>query len=115
MNNKKQLYSDGLVKLTEEAICFRHYYFPVGGSKSIPLVDVIRIEQRSPTLLNGKWRLWGTSDFRRWFPVDWSRPKRDAIFFLVRSGGKKSIGFTVKDTREFIEALKKSGVNLVTG
>ena len=113
MNNSKPLYSDGLVELTDEAILFRHYYFPIGGSRSIPIVDIKQIEQRPPTLSNGKWRLWGTSNFRQWFPVDWRRPKRDAIFFLIRSGRKKKIGFTVEDNEEFVEAVKNSGIDFM--
>ena len=113
MTGRERLYSDDLIELTEEAILFRHYYFPVGGSRSIPLDEIRRIEQGAPTLQNGQWRLWGTSDFRRWFPLDWRRPKRDAIFFLIRPAGKKDIGFTVEDSGQFVEAVKKSGLALV--
>ncbi len=108
------IYSDSLVELTAETLVFRRYYFLFGfGSKTVPLSLVERIEKRPPTLLNGKWRLWGSSYLRRWFPADWGRPKRDAILFLVMRGKTFQIGFTVKNTGDFLKAAKASGIAVV--
>ena len=43
---------------------------------AFPKID--RIKGVEPTLVTGK---WGTGDLNIWFPADFSRNKRDKIFF----------------------------------
>jgi hypothetical protein len=104
-------YSDGLVEVSENAIRFRHYYFPI-GAKFVRFSDILRLEKRPPTLLNGKWRLWGTGDFRTWFPKDWRRPWRSCIFFLHLATQKTRIGFTVENAVKFMEIIKSKGLTI---
>jgi hypothetical protein len=99
------LYSDQLVEVFADGIRFKTYYFPF-GSKFI-LFSLVRSWERKPsTLSNGKWRLWGSGDFKTWFPLDWLRPGRDAIFFLTLATQKTRIGFTVENTEKFLAAVK---------
>lgn len=52
---------------------------------------------KKPTLWNGKWRLQGTGNFKTWYPLDFSRPKRDRIFLATLKDHWITIGFTVED------------------
>jgi hypothetical protein len=97
--------------VSESGIQFRHYYFPI-GSKSVPFADIMSIESKPNTLLNGKWRLWGTGDFMTWFPRDWKRPQRSSIFFLRLAGQKIRIGFTVENAEQFIRVIESKGVKV---
>jgi hypothetical protein len=73
------------------------YYFPF-GKKHVTLSDIEYIEAKTPTLLNGKWRIWGTGDFITWFPCDSSRPIRDTIFIAHLKNRIVRIGFTVEES-----------------
>ena len=99
------LYADNLVTLCERRIYFHHYYLS-GSSKSVELSELERIDIKKPTLGNGKWRLWGTGNFRTWFPCDWDRPSRDTIFVASLRGVWTRIGFTVEDSKRFKEQLQ---------
>lgn len=90
------LYSDSLVEITQDAICFKAYYFPV-GSKRVWFADIDHVTAEKPTLLNGRFRIQGSNDLRTWFPRDWHRPARPEIFFARLRGSSRGIGFTVED------------------
>ena len=105
-------YADRLIRITDDAILFRCYYFP-WGSKRVELSAIDHVEVLQPTLLNGKWRIHGTGDFRTWFPRDVKRPRRDLIFILNLHRKRRRIGFTVEDSN----AVKKffADKNMITG
>ena len=91
------LYDDGLVTITPAGITFHKYYI-IGTSKTVPVSDITEIDVYAPSLINGKWRIWGSSTLTTWFPLDWDRPKRDAIFIARLRSQSMNIGFTVKDS-----------------
>ena len=103
--SKEIIYSDKLVEMTTDTIAFRNYYFPF-GAKCIDLSNVDSIEIKEPTLLNGKWRIHGSGDFKTWFPRDWKRPSRDKIFIMNLSNSHRRIGFTVEDSAKAISIFK---------
>lgn len=94
---KEALYSDRLVTVTRDAITFYNYYFP-WGNKTIPVEEIQSIESLEPSLLNGKYRYWGTGGFGGWMPLDWQRSSRDRIFLLKYKNKKFQIGFTVENS-----------------
>ncbi len=96
MTTANVLYSDSLVEITQEAICFKAYYFPF-GSKRVRFSDIDRITAEKPSLRNGQYKLHGTGDFVNWFPRDWKRPRRAVIFFARLRGSSHGIGFTVEE------------------
>lgn len=106
------IYSDELVDVYENGIQFKRYYFPTSKAKFVKFSDILRIEKKQPTLMNGKLRYWGSGDFITWFPLDWKRPERNAIFFLLLSTQKLRIGFTVENTEAFIEAIEPKGIKI---
>jgi len=93
--NQPPLHADKLIIVTQDAITFRWYYF--WGSKTVPIADIESIQVLEPTVLNGKWRIWGTSGPGGWLPLDWSRPSRDRIFLLHYKNKKFQIGFTAEN------------------
>ena len=107
------LYSDKLVVIKDDEISFHNYYFPTFFDKTVKYSEVEKIEILKPTLLNGKYRYWGTGDFLHWYPMDMRRSRREVIFILYRKGKRIKIGFTVEDAEKVTEILKnKAGIRL---
>jgi hypothetical protein len=109
--DEQSAYSDSLVEVSQTGIQFRYYYYPI-GTKFVRFSDILRLEKRPPTLSNGKWRLWGTGDFRTWFPKDWRRPQRSCIFLLRLATQKTRIGFSVENPEKFMEVIKSKGLKI---
>ncbi len=106
------IYSDKLVDVDDNGIRIKNYYFPSAKAKFVKFSDILIIEKKQPTLRSGKWRYWGTGNFKTWFPLDWSRPKRDCIFFFRPANQKIRIGFTVENTKAFIDAVKSKSIKI---
>jgi hypothetical protein len=98
------LYADRVLQLYGDGLYFPVYYFPWGG-RFVPFADVERIECLRPTLLSGKWRLWGTSNLKMWFPLDARRNTREVIFHLYHKGRRGGIGFTAENSHRVRELL----------
>ena len=98
------LYSDRLVSLTDDALVLKRYYFPY-GSRRVELDRVTRVRILRPSLMNGKWRLWGTGTFKIWFPLDLHRPERERVFVMELKGEWRQIGFTVENWEQFRDLL----------
>ena len=101
----RQYYDDGLVQLDRYALTLRRYHFPSGTSKVIPL-QAIRSYKAEPlgTLIQ-RFRLWGSSDLRRWLPLDLQRPLRSTLVTLEVAGTWPSPAFTPADPAEFLRAF----------
>ena len=109
------LYQDSLITLTDKAIVFHSYYFPFGGDKRVPLEQIEYIRVREVKASTGKFRLWGTSDFRTWYPRDLQRSSRDCIFSASLRNRFRRIGFTVENAEPFTKLLKARGLLLSDG
>lgn len=103
------LYSDSLICITKDLVRFENYYFPF-GSKSIAISQIDHIETLIPTILNGKWRIHGSGDFRTWFPRDLKRSRRDLIFIIHLHNKWRRIGFTAEDSGAVIEIFKDKNI-----
>jgi hypothetical protein len=103
------LYADKLVVITPAALTFHNYYL-WGADKTVPVNDIEKIGLFEPTMMNGKWRLWGTTGFGGWFPLDWNRPSRDCIFIMRRKSKNFRIGFTAEDSLKAEDALRGLGL-----
>ncbi|WP_292466182.1 hypothetical protein [Methanolobus sp.] len=106
------IYSDKLLDVDDKGIRIKNYYFPLGQAKFVKFQDIFKMEKRQPTLTTGKWRIWGSSNLITWFPLDWSRPKREFIFFIQMATQSTRIGFTVEDSKAFIEAIDSKGIRI---
>ena len=100
------LYQDNLIEIRNDSIILKHYYFPF-ISKKILFNNIEKIDTKEPTLINGKWRIWGTGSLTVWFPIDIFRPMRDEIFFITYKNKKIRSGFTVEDSEKVEIILKE--------
>jgi hypothetical protein len=100
-------YDDGMVQLDREAITLRRYHFPSGTAKII-LLDKVRGYRAEPLgLLLHRFRIWGSSDLRRWLPLDMHRPFRSTLITLDVPGTRPSPAFTPADAEEFTALLDR--------
>lgn len=98
-------YDDGLVQLDRAAITLRRYHFPSGTSKVIALESIRGYKAESLGLFTQRLRIWGSSDFRRWLPLDIRRPLRSTLITLDVPGTWPSPAFTPARPDEFIALL----------
>ena len=104
--NENILYSDKLIEIRNDSILFHNYYFPIPSDKTAKFDEIENFFTVTPTIINGKYRYWGSGDFILWFPLDTQRSKRDIIFILHRKNKKIKIGFTVEDSEKVTDLLK---------
>jgi hypothetical protein len=103
-------YSDSLVRISDDAITFRHYSLPFGSPRRVKFSDIDHIACETPTIANGKRRIWGTGSFSIWYPFDHHRPERDRIFFATLKGRGMKIGFTVEHPEQVTAILSRKGL-----
>jgi hypothetical protein len=98
------LYRDKLVEIDDDSILVRNYYYPF-GNKRVKFDNIDNIIVEKPTLMSGKYRYYGTGDFRTWFPPD-DRTSRDKIFIIKLKKNWWRIGLTVENFQIFLNQIK---------
>jgi len=101
----RQYYDDGLIQLDRHALTLRRYHFPSGTAKVIPVQHIRGYEATPLGMFQQRFRIWGTSDFRRWLPLDVARPTRATLITLDVPGLRLHPAFTPERPAEFIEML----------
>ena len=106
------IYADTLVRITEESILFRWYYFPLPLPKRVFFSTVDHVEILAPGLWHGSETIWGWSsiDFMTWAPLDFKRRSRDAIFVMFQKHTRMRIGFTVEHSKIVRFLLQERGL-----
>lgn len=99
------VYDDGLVQLDWAAITLRRYHFPSGTSKVIALDTIRGYKAEGLGVFTQRFRIWGSSDLRRWLPLDLSRPFNSTLITLDVSGTWPSPAFTPARPDEFTALL----------
>ena len=89
-----------IVRITRKHITLNDYYFPSGNARTVSLDDIEWIQIKDATIMNGKWRIHGTGNFKTWFPKDVHRPGSSKIFFAKLKSQWVKIGFTVEHEKE---------------
>lgn len=105
MTQPQPQYDDGLIQLDRQAITLRRYHFPSGTSKVIPLRTVRGYQTQALGLALNRFRIWGSSDLRRWLPLDIWRPIKSTLVTLDVPGTRPSPAFTPLRPREFLTVL----------
>ncbi|MCG5432992.1 hypothetical protein LV457_11940 [Mycobacterium sp. MYCO198283] len=105
MNGSEDTYDDGLVLLDRQAITLRRYHFPSGTAKVIPLRQVRGYRATPLGLFLQRFRLWGSSDLRRWLPLDVKRPLRSTLITLDVPGTRPAPACTPADPDRFVALL----------
>ncbi len=101
----RQYYDDGLVQLDRHALTLRRYHFPSGTAKVIPLRAIKGYRTQPLGVLAQRFRIWGTSDLRRWLPLDVRRPLKSTLVTLDVPGTWPSPAFTPADPDTFVAML----------
>lgn len=97
------LYDDGLVRLDDQIITLRRYYFPWAGSKHIRYSDVKGLQDRP--IGSGRGRIWG-GDLRHWAPLDLRRPRKDTAIVLDLGAAVHPV-FTPEDPARVLALLNE--------
>ena len=100
-----QYYDDGLVQLDRHAITLRRYHFPSGTAKVIPVRSIRGYKAEPLGLFTQRLRIWGTSDLRRWLPLDVRRPTKSTLVTLDVPGLRLAPAFTPERPTEFLAKL----------
>jgi hypothetical protein len=98
-------YDDGLVQLDGAAITLRRYHFPSGTSKVIALDEIRGYKAEALGLFMQRFRIWGSSDFRRWLPLDVQRPFKSTLITLDVPGTWPSPALTPARPDDFTALL----------
>ena len=105
MNGPRQYYDDGLIQLDREAITLRRYHFPSGTSKVIPLRAIRGYKAEPLGMFIQRFRIWGSSDLRRWLPLDIRRPIKSTLVTLDVTGARHKPACTPQRPKEFLAML----------
>ncbi|BBY03321.1 hypothetical protein [Mycobacterium seoulense] len=100
-----QSYDDGLIQLDRAAVTLRRYHFPSGTSKVIALGAIRGYKAEGLGLFTHRFRIWGSSDLRRWLPLDVGRPLKSTLITLDVPGTRPSPAFTPARPDEFTALL----------
>ncbi len=103
----RQYYDDGQVQLDRYALTLRRYHFPSGTAKVIPLRAIKGYRAESLGVLMQRFRIWGSSDLRRWLPLDVRRPLKSVLITLDVPGTWPSPAFTPEDPEEFVAMFEE--------
>jgi hypothetical protein len=68
------LYDDGRIACDDTGVVIGWYY--LWGRKKIPYSAIRAANKRPLRRVRGRWRLWGSGDFKRWYNLDGNRPSK---------------------------------------
>ncbi|MGE2717519.1 hypothetical protein ACQI4L_25950 [Mycolicibacterium litorale] len=105
MTAPRQYYDDGLIQLDKHAITLRRYHFPSGTSKVIPLRQVRGYTATPLGSFLHRFRMWGSSDMRRWLPLDMRRPFKSTLITLDVADNRWRPAFTPVHPEQFTTML----------
>lgn len=98
-------YEDSGLRLDEDGITIRRYYFPLAGPKRIPYSEIRGFKAEQMTFASGGGRIWGATDPRYWFPLDIHRPRKKQLLILD-VGARVHPCITPDDPDRVIELLR---------
>ena len=99
------IFQDKKLEIYEDFVIVKDYYAP-RLHKKLRTSDIEDVWVENLTFLGGKYRLWGTGTFRRWFPFHLGREARDKALVIRRKSGLiKAIKITL-DTEDLSKACE---------
>ncbi len=101
----EQFYDDGLIQLDRHALTLRRYHFPSGTSKVIPVRNIRGYRAEPLGMLMQRLRIWGSSDLRRWLPLDVRRPLKSTLVTLDLPDTWPAPAFTPEDPEMFLSVF----------
>ena len=99
------IFQDKKLEIHKDFVIVKDYYAP-RLDKKLRTSDIENVWVENLTILSGKYRLWGTGAFRRWFPFHLGREAKDKALVIRRKSGLiKAIKITL-DTEEPSKACR---------
>lgn len=95
------LYEDRWITCEPDRMIIRWYY--LWGAKVIFYREIQDVDVRPLTAWTGNWRIWGTSDPRYWFHLDFGRPHKQTA--LVLDLGKRVKPVITPDDPELVAGI----------
>jgi len=84
VRDKTARYDDGRIACDDDGVTIRWYY--LWGKKTIPFRAIRSIKTFQLGQVQGRWRIWGTTDFVHWYNLDGSRPRKERGIELDAGG-----------------------------
>jgi hypothetical protein len=78
------LYDDGRIACDDSGVIIGWYY--LWGRKRIPYSAIHAVHKRPLGRVRGRWRLWGSGDFKRWYNLDGNRANKNVALELDVGG-----------------------------
>jgi hypothetical protein len=106
-------YDDGLIACTQDRVVIRRYG-PLLGAKRVRYRDIRAVREVELRGLSfGMWRLWGSTDLRHWFNLDWERLHKH-VGLVLDLGRRARPVITPDDPRGVARILRSHGVQVIT-
>lgn len=105
-------YSDERITCDADGITISKYYFPI-GDKRILYEDILSVQRHDmgTGVMGGRWRIWGSGDFKHWFHLDTDRPNKRYAFVLELGVWARPV-ITPRDPDRFVEVVEQHGVSV---
>jgi hypothetical protein len=104
-------YDDGLIACTDDGVTIRKYGLTL-RPKRIPYERIRgarQVELRGFRF--GRWRIWGSTDLRHWFNLDWRRPRKHSGLVLDVGERMRPV-LTPADPQRVVSVLRSHGVDV---
>ena len=105
----RTIYEDARLTASTGAITLRGYWLPFGLARTVRIDELVGVSQVARDEgVTRRWPRWGR---RRtaWFPLDWSRPRRNVAVALWRADGRCTV-VTPANPGRLVALLDELGV-----
>jgi hypothetical protein len=101
------LYDDGRIACDDMILTVRRYY--PWGTKEIPYSSIRSVKRHPLTGVRGRWRIWGSGDFKRWWNLDPGRPHKEVA--LEIDVGRRIVPTITPDDPDAVERILAEHLN----
>src|SRR5262245_16640857 len=107
-------YDDGLIACSDDELVIRKYdvFLRPRHVRYRQIRSAREVELRGFRF--GMWRIWGSTDLRQWFNMDWSRPKK-RTGLVLDLGTSTTPVVSPDDVQRVAEILRSHGVEVAGG
>lgn len=99
------IFQDKKLEIYRNFLIIKDYYAPK-LDKKLRISDIEDVWVENLTVLGGKYRLWGTGTFLRWFPFHAERSDRDKALVVRRKSGLIKKTKITLDTQDPLKACE---------
>jgi hypothetical protein len=104
-------YDDGLIACSDDGLVIRRSGLFL-RPKNVPYAQIRTVAEVELSGFSfGKWRIWGSTDLRHWFNLDWHRPKKH-VGLVLDLGKRTKPVITPDDPQRVVAVLCAHGVEV---